>query len=107
MVPADTLRWSLVSTRLGLRISVAALVVLSWIPLAIAASPYEGKPIAEIRFDPEKQPLTAAQLKTLLPVRVGQPLHASELRAAIQRLYATGEYADIAADATWGRTASF
>src|SRR5580704_1901590 len=102
MVPADTLRWTLVSTRLGLRISVAALAILTWIPIATAASLYEGKPIAEIQFDPERQPLATETLKALLPVRAGQPLHASDVRDAIQRLYATGEYADIAADATLG-----
>jgi len=102
MVAADTLTWSLVSTRLGLRISVAALAVLTGIPYAMAGSAYEGKPIAEIQFDPEKQPLETGQLKALLPVRTGQPLRAVELKDAIQRLYATGEYADIAVDATLG-----
>ena len=101
MVPAE-LRWSLVSTRLGLRISVAALALLTGIPRAVAADAYEGKPIAEIRFDPEKQPLDADQLKALLPIRAGQPLRTVELQDAIQRLYSTGEYADIAADATLG-----
>ena len=102
MVAAVGLRWSLVSIRLGLRISVAALAVLTGIPYANAASPYEGKTIADVQFDPEKQPLDTAQLKALLPVRAGQPLRALDLRDAIQRLYATGEYADIAVDATEG-----
>lgn len=99
MVPAE-LRWSLVSTRLGLRISVAALALLAGIPRAVASGPYEGQLIAEIQFDPEKQPLDIDQLKALLPLHAGQPLRAAELQDAIQRLYATGEYADIAADAT-------
>ncbi len=68
----------------------------------MAAETYESKPIADIQFEPERQPLGLDQLKALLPVRVGQPLHASELRDAIQRLYATGEYADISVDATPG-----
>ena len=96
------LRWSLVSTRLGLRISVAALAVLTGIPRAVGADPYEGKPIADIRFDPEKQPLDIDHLKALLPIRAGEPLRAAELQGAIQRLYATGEYVDIAVDATLG-----
>jgi outer membrane protein assembly factor BamA len=99
MVPAE-LRWSLVSTRLGLRIGVAALAVLTGISCASAADPYLGKPIVDIQFDPEKQPLTTDQLKAMLPVRIGQPLRAEELQDAIQRLYATGEYSDIAVDAT-------
>ena len=36
----------------------------------------------------------------MLPLRIGQPLRASDLRDSIQRLYQTGEYADIAVDAT-------
>ncbi|HLK21701.1 MAG TPA: POTRA domain-containing protein [Bryobacteraceae bacterium] len=88
------------STRLGLRVSVAALAVLTGIPYANAASPYEGRPIADIQFDPEKQPLETGQLKAMLPVQTGQPLRADDLRAAIQRLYATGEYSDISVDAT-------
>ena len=90
------------STRLGLRISVAALAILTRIPIATAASNYEGKPIADIQFEPERQPLAIDKLKALLPLRIGQPLRASDVRDAIQRLYATGEYADIAADATLG-----
>lgn len=67
---------------------------------ALAASEqYEGQPIAAIQFDPEKQFLPAYQLIALLPLHVGEPLHSSTVREAIQRLYATGEYADIAVDA--------
>ena len=46
------------------------------------------------------QPLTFDQLMAMLPLRIGQPLRASDLRDSIQRLYQTGEYADIAVDAT-------
>ena len=106
MVAAVRLRWTLVSIRLGLRIGVAALAVLTGVPYANAAGAYEGKTIADIQFDPEKQPLETNQLKALLPLRAGQPLRALDLRDAIQRLYATGEYADIAVDATLAPTAS-
>jgi hypothetical protein len=61
MVPADALRWSLVSTRLGLWIRVSILIALSWIPLAAAPEQFEGKPIATVQFEPEKQPLTFDQ----------------------------------------------
>jgi outer membrane protein assembly complex protein YaeT len=100
MVPADALRWSLVSTRLGLWISVPILIALSWIPLAAAPEQFEGKPVASVQFEPQKQPLTFDQLMAMTPLRVGQPLHMSDVRDAIQRLYQTGEYADIAVDAT-------
>jgi outer membrane protein insertion porin family len=100
MVAADALIWSLVSTRLGMWIAVAALAALVWRPLQAAAEQYEGKPVAGIQFDPEKQPLKTAELLALIPLRPGQPLRAADVRDAIQRLYATGEYADISVDAT-------
>ncbi len=46
------------------------------------------------------QQLTFGQLMAMLPLRIGQPLRASDLRDSIQRLYQTGEYSDIAVDAT-------
>ena len=69
-----------------------------------APEQYEGKTIASIQFDPEKQPLAADQLIALLPLRVGDRLSSAAVRDAIQRLYGTGEYADIAADASLGPT---
>ena len=101
MVPADALRWSQVSTRLGLRIAVAAFVALGWRSTAGAASAqYEGQVIAAIQFDPEQQPLKLDQLLALIPLHTGEHMRGSGVRDAIQRLYATGEYADIAVDAT-------
>jgi outer membrane protein insertion porin family len=67
---------------------------------AAAANSYEGKLIVSVKFDPERQPLTFDQLLAMIPLRVGQPLRGSDLRDSIQRLYQTGEYADIAVDAT-------
>ena len=102
MVPADALRWSLVSSWLGPRISVPILAAVSCIPLVAAVEQFEGQPIASIQFDPEKQPLTFDQLLAMTPLHVGQPLEMSNVRDAIQGLYRTGEYADIAVDATLG-----
>ncbi len=76
------------------------LAVLCSILLNAASNEYEGKPIATVQFDPAMQPLTFDQLMAMLPLRIGQPLRASDLRDSIQRLYQTGEYADIAVDAT-------
>ncbi len=101
MVPAVALRWSLVSTRLGVWKSVPMLLALGWLAAAGSAE-YEGKPIASIQFEPAKQPLTADQLLALIPLRAGQPLHGADVQEGIQRLYATGEYADIAVDAELG-----
>ncbi|HEY6391403.1 MAG TPA: POTRA domain-containing protein, partial [Bryobacteraceae bacterium] len=69
-------------------------------PLHAGPEQYEGKTIAGIQFDPEKQPLTKAQLLAMIPLRAGQPLRSADVRDAIQRLYATGDYAEIAVDAT-------
>jgi outer membrane protein insertion porin family len=92
------LRWWLVAKRLGL--GVSALIILSRLALFAALDQYEGKPVALIEFDPPKQPLTVKTLQAMIPLKVGQPLHAVDIRAAIQRLYATGEYGDIAVDAS-------
>ena len=100
MLGGDALRWTIVSTRLGLWISTPMLAVLCSILLNAASNEYEGKPIATVQFDPAMQPLTFDQLMAMLPLRIGQPLRASDLRDSIQRLYQTGEYADIAVDAT-------
>jgi outer membrane protein assembly complex protein YaeT len=100
MLGGDALKWSLVSTRLGLWIGMPMLAALCSILLNAAPNDYEGKPIASVQFDPAMQPLTFDQLMAMLPLRIGQPLRASDLRDSIQRLYRTGEYADIAVDAT-------
>ena len=68
------------------------LAALCSILLNGAPNEYEGKPIASVQFDPVVQPLTFDQLMAMLPLRIGQPLRASDLRDSIQRLYQTGEY---------------
>ncbi len=76
------------------------LAALCSILLYGAPNDYEGKPVASVQFDPATQQLTFDQLMAMLPVRIGQPLRASDLRDSIQRLFQTGEYSDIAVDAT-------
>src|SRR5437879_6562552 len=68
--------------------------------LSAAPEEYEGRPLARIEFDPPQQPLSAQILIGMLPLKTGEPLRAVAVREAIQKLYSTGEYADIAADAT-------
>jgi len=75
-------------------------LALACYPLHAGPEQYEGKTIAAIQFEPEKQPLTKSQLLAMIPLRTGQPLRAADVRDAIQRLYATGDYAEIAVDAT-------
>jgi outer membrane protein insertion porin family len=59
---------------------------------------YEGQPIAEIRYLPPEQPLTAAELVNIVSLKKGAPLRLADVRAAIERLYATGAYDDIQVD---------
>jgi outer membrane protein assembly complex protein YaeT len=96
----DALTWSFVSTRLGSLIATPILAAFCSLLLSAAPNDYEGKPIASMQFDPATQPLTFDQLMAMLPLRIGQPLNATDLRDSIQRLFQTGEYADIAVDAT-------
>jgi outer membrane protein insertion porin family len=60
---------------------------------------YEGLMITSIDFEPASQPLTSAQLQTKLPFHTGSQFHERELRDAIQNLFATGRFADLAVDA--------
>ena len=85
------------------------LALMAWRLLLLAAlaaniarsENWEGRTIGAIAFEPARQPLTYDQLTAMLDVKVGQPLRSDDLRASLQRLYATGEYADIAVDATF------
>lgn len=78
---------------------LALLALLCFLPLCGATPAYEGKPVTGISFDPPQQPLPDSQLRELLPIKVGQLLKAGAVHAALQSLYSTGEYTDIAVDA--------
>jgi outer membrane protein insertion porin family len=56
---------------------------------------YEGLTIEQIRFIPPSQPVTSAALTQLVPFTTGSPLRLEDVRTAIKRLYATGEYSDV------------
>ncbi len=60
---------------------------------------FEGKRISIIRFVPTEQPLPPGELQQILPLRMKTPLRLSDVRAALDRLYATGRYEDIEVDA--------
>ncbi len=60
---------------------------------------FEGKRISIIRFLPVEQPLPASELDQILPVRMKTPLRMVDVRASLDRLYATGRYEDIEIDA--------
>ena len=61
---------------------------------------FEGRPVVSVGFDPARQPLDAGEMDRILPVKTGQPYRAADIRVAIERLYATGRYQDIQADAS-------
>jgi outer membrane protein assembly complex protein YaeT len=75
-------------------------VLFTGASLRAAAVQYQKKPIATIKFDPPEQPLPAAELARILPFKTGDQLTAVLARSAIERLYATGRYADVAIDVT-------
>src|SRR5205807_241620 len=62
-------------------------------------SPFEGKTIRELRYEPSPQPLAAPDLERVQLLRVGAPLRSSEVAETIDRLFATGRYEDIQVDA--------
>ncbi len=76
-------------------------IILPLISFAATAAPgdYEGRPVVAIDFSPEKQPYSREYLYEILPVKVNEALRSDTIRAAIERLYATGRYSDIAVDA--------
>ena len=59
---------------------------------------FEGKRIVDIRFAPN-QPLDPADLAKLLPLKTGEPLRAKDVSAAIDSLFATGQFEDIVVEA--------
>ncbi len=87
--------------RAGVLRSVILFALLGFAAANGAAAPgdYAGKPVQAIEFDPEAQPYPASYLLEILPVKVGRVLALTDVRAAIQRLFATGRYADIHVDA--------
>jgi outer membrane protein assembly complex protein YaeT len=77
---------------------IVAVFLLTTVVQAQEAS-FEGQRIASVVFDPQQQPLERRELDEILPVKPGQVYAAADIRAAIERLYATGRYQDIQVDA--------
>src|SRR6266567_4240958 len=61
-------------------------------------SQFEGKSIVDVQFS-TPQPLDAADLAKAQPLKKGQPLHAEDVAHAIDGLFATGWFDDIAVEA--------
>ena len=72
---------------------------LCLLPLAGEAqiAQFEGKPIVSIQFS-DVQPLDPADLAKVQPLKVGQPLQMTDVAHAIDGLFATGRFEDIAVE---------
>jgi len=79
--------------------AILSLVVIPPRALMAQAQKYEGKQVLTIQFDPKEQPLDPAELHDILPLQKDQPLRMADVHASIERLFATGRYADIQVDA--------
>ncbi len=61
---------------------------------------YEGQRIVEIQFQPADQPLPRQELEKILPFHAGSLFRQRDLQTAIQNLFETGRYSDLAVDAS-------
>jgi outer membrane protein insertion porin family len=82
------------------RLATAAcvLVFLHASPATSQTSAYEGQPIVAIQF-PNGQPLDPADLARVQPLTPGQPLRSEDVAHAIDGLFGTGRFSDIAVEA--------
>ncbi|MEN6535559.1 MAG: POTRA domain-containing protein, partial [Bryobacteraceae bacterium] len=81
---------------------MTVLLVLFFSPmpaLFAAAEQYEGMLISVIAFEPREQPIPPPEMAEMLPLKMNTRFDMRIVRAAIERLYATGRYTDIAVDA--------
>ncbi|HSU58332.1 MAG TPA: BamA/TamA family outer membrane protein [Bryobacteraceae bacterium] len=69
-------------------------------PLIKEALRYQGRRITNIEFQPADQPLTSRQLMERLPFKPGSIFEERDLRRAIQNLFASGRFSDLAVDAS-------
>lgn len=60
---------------------------------------FQGQRITDIEFQPADQPLTDRQLRERLPFRPGSTFEERDLRLAIQNLFQSGRFSDLAVDA--------
>ena len=68
--------------------------------LCAQSQKYEGLTVTGVSFRPVAQPLDPDDLRSRVAVEAGKPLRITDVRATIERLFASGRYADLEADAT-------
>ena len=93
---------SLNQVRSKVRLRTLAVLLLTGLAPAsaqVAAVSLEGRTILRIEYEPARQPLPRDELDRILPLKPGQPLRRSAIPDAIQKLFSTGRFADIAMEA--------
>ena len=93
----------------GLWRSLAGLTLVAAMGAAALATPspvgagqsasYQGRIVKEVQFPNVHSDATQQRLRKLLPAQAGAPLDRESIRQSIQRLHATGRFADIRAEA--------
>ena len=78
---------------------IVAILLLCGLQCRVQAQDFQGRTIVRVGFDPPMQPIEANELSGILPVKTGQPYRSADIRAAIERLFATGRYQDIEVNA--------
>ena len=74
-------------------------VFVVWaVSLHAQVAQFEGRPIVRIDYVPDHR-LDPADLAHIQPLKVGQPLHASDVAEAIDGFFATGRFEDIVVEA--------
>ena len=90
----------MVRTRLAYAFYVLLMLAAARRPaLRAQSAEFDGKRVLDVQFQPAVQPLETGDLNAMLPLKKGQPLRMADVRASIERLFATGRYADIQVDA--------
>ena len=80
-----------------LAVSLPLFIAAQTIPAA-AGENFDGKTITRIVFYPAHQPYPEAELLKLLPLKAGSVFREQQLPSAIQALFSTGRFANIAVD---------
>ncbi len=77
---------------------VALFICFAGAPARAQTNSFEGQTIVEVQYSPS-QPLDPADLAQLQPLKKGEPLHAADVARAIDGLFSSGRFQDIAVEA--------
>jgi outer membrane protein assembly complex protein YaeT len=90
------------SVRTSLAYLLCCFLLVAFRPAKVLAQgqKYEGLNVVNVRFEPpaSRQPVDPEELFQILPMKRDQPFSMDVVRASIERLFATGRYADIQVD---------